>query len=234
MPQGEDFRVIKYEVTHITIAATDPNAAEAGPDPGVFTFTRTGDTTNALAVNFTIGGTAMPGLDYSSIGSSVTIPAGQATATVTVTPIFDALFEGSEIVILTLAPGDGYTVGSPDTATVTIADYTGGTLGGATQVNFGNVKVNSSRDKDLNITNVSTSQTLVVSVPTPSPPFSLVSGGGTFTIAPCTIAPCPNHKVTFRFAPTSKGGVTQSLIIYSTDPATPTKNITLAGTGTSK
>ena len=104
----------------------------------------------------------------------------------------------------------------------------------ATQVMFGNVKVNSTKDKDLNITNGSTSQTLVVSVPTPNPPFSLVSGGGTFTIAPCTIAPCPNHKVAFRFAPTSNGQATQTLIIHSTDPATPTKAITLAGTGTSK
>jgi len=94
--------------------------------------------------------------------------------------------------------------------------------------------VNSTKTKNLNITNVSTSQSLVVSVPSPSPPFSLVSGGGTFTIGPCTIAPCPNHKVTFRFAPTSSGQAIQTLIISSTDPARPTKSIALDGTGTSK
>jgi len=105
----------------------------------------------------------------------------------------------------------------------------GGVLGGASQVNFGNVNVNSTKTKDLNITNTSTSQSLVVSVPTPSPPFSLVSGGGTFTIGPCTIASCPNHKVTFSFAPTNSGHATQTLIISSTDPARPTRNITLDG-----
>ena len=215
----------------VTIAATDPNAAEAGPDPGVFAFTRMGNTTTDLTVNFMVGGAAMPGTDYSSIGTSVTIPAGQATATVTITPIFDLLFEGTETVILTLAPGAGYTVGNPDTATVTIADYTGGVLGGSTQVNFGNVKVDSTKDKDLNITNVSNSQTLVVSVPAPSRPFSIVSGGGTFTIAPCTIALCPNHKVTFRFAPTTRGSATATLTINSTDPAHSTEFITLSGSG---
>ena len=49
-------------------------------------------------------------------------PAGQATTTVTVTPLSDALVEGDETVILTLTDGPNYDLGSPTQATVTIAD----------------------------------------------------------------------------------------------------------------
>jgi hypothetical protein len=41
---------------------------------------------------------------------------------VTITPIDDALVEGSETVVLTISPSTRYVVGVPGTATVTIAD----------------------------------------------------------------------------------------------------------------
>ena len=75
----------------VTIAATDANASETGPDPGVFTFTRTGPTTFNLPVNYSIGGTATNFFDYQTISSQVTILAGQTSATVTITPVADAL-----------------------------------------------------------------------------------------------------------------------------------------------
>ena len=57
------------------------------------------------------------------------IPDGQASATVTVTPVDDSDSEGDETVELTLASGTGYTIGSPGSDTVTIADNdTGGGL----------------------------------------------------------------------------------------------------------
>ena len=107
--------------TNVTIAATDANAAEAGLDPGVFTITRTGSTAAALAVNLSIGGTATNGTDYQTIASSVTIPTGSATATVTVTPIDDTVVDAAETVIATIQPG-AYVAGTANSATVTIAD----------------------------------------------------------------------------------------------------------------
>ncbi|HKE42925.1 MAG TPA: Calx-beta domain-containing protein [Steroidobacteraceae bacterium] len=106
----------------VTVTATDANAAETGLNPGVFTFTRTGATTNSLTVNFTLGGSATNGTDYQTITTSVSIGAGQASATVTVTPIDDTLSEGDETVVLTLASNANYSVGTPGSATVTIAD----------------------------------------------------------------------------------------------------------------
>src|SRR5215213_1784963 len=66
----------------ISVAATT-QAAEGGAT-GVFTFTRSGSTTGALTVNFTVGGTATAGSDYASIGNSVSFPAGTTNNTVNV------------------------------------------------------------------------------------------------------------------------------------------------------
>src|SRR6185503_11620900 len=80
----------------VTVAAT-ANAAEGGA-AGVFTISRTGPTTNALTVNFSVAGTATTVLDYLAVGTSVSIPVGAASATVTITPVDDVLGEGSETV----------------------------------------------------------------------------------------------------------------------------------------
>jgi serine protease len=106
----------------VSISATDASAAEAGSDPGVFTITRTGSTAAVLAVNLAITGTATNGVDYQSIANSVTIAAGAASATVTVTPIDDTGVDPGETVIATIQPGIGYDIGSANSATVTIAD----------------------------------------------------------------------------------------------------------------
>jgi hypothetical protein len=106
----------------VTVAATDANASETGPDSGAFSISRTGDTTAGLTVHYTLAGTAMNGTDYGSLSGSLTIPAGSASATVTVTPIDDTTVEGNETVILTVSADAAYTVGSPNSATVTIAE----------------------------------------------------------------------------------------------------------------
>ncbi|MBD2692390.1 Calx-beta domain-containing protein [Anabaena catenula] len=110
----------------ITIAATDASAAETATgetaNPGVFTLTRTGSTTDALTVNYTTAGTASNGTDYTNLPATVTFAAGSATATVTVSPIDDTLVEGTETAVLNLATGTGYTLGAATSATVNIAD----------------------------------------------------------------------------------------------------------------
>ncbi|MEJ1962623.1 MAG: Calx-beta domain-containing protein [Gammaproteobacteria bacterium] len=89
----------------MTIAATDANAAEQGADTGTFTVTRTGTTAAALTVNLVLSGTATNGVDYQTIANTVVIPAGAASATVTVTPIDDAVVEPAETVVATIQPG---------------------------------------------------------------------------------------------------------------------------------
>src|SRR6185369_13337049 len=108
----------------VTVAATDPLAGEPGTghSTGTFTFTRTGFTGGALTVNFTVGGTATSGGDYTSIGSNVSFAAGSSTAVKTVSVLDDTLVESNETVVVTLAAGTGYVIGSPSNATVTIQD----------------------------------------------------------------------------------------------------------------
>lgn len=105
----------------VTVTATDPNAAEPSAT-GTFTIERTGVTTASLTVNFAVSGTATSGTDHTSLGTSVVIPAGAASATKTVAPIDDSVVEGNETVILTISSNTAYTVGAPSWATVTIAD----------------------------------------------------------------------------------------------------------------
>ncbi|MCZ8365414.1 MAG: M10 family metallopeptidase C-terminal domain-containing protein [Microcystis sp. LE19-251.1A] len=106
----------------ITLAVSPSSVTEDGTTNLVYTFTRTGVTTNSLTVNYSISGTATNGTDYTSIPTSVTFAAGSSTATVTVDPTADTIVESDETVILTLAAGTGYTVGTPNAATGTITN----------------------------------------------------------------------------------------------------------------
>ncbi|MEK6281967.1 MAG: Calx-beta domain-containing protein [Acidobacteriota bacterium] len=116
--------------TDVTLAVSPGAVAEDGATNLVYTFSRTGVTSSALTVNFTVGGTAsFPG-DYSQSGATtftpptgtVTFGAGNSTATVTIDPVADSTVELDETVDLTLAPGAGYNVGSPSAASGTITN----------------------------------------------------------------------------------------------------------------
>jgi len=71
-------------------------------------------------VPFTIGGTATNGVDYQTIPNSVTIPAGQSMTSLTIVPIYDAIAEPTETVILTVQTSSC----STDDVSVNILDYT--------------------------------------------------------------------------------------------------------------
>jgi hypothetical protein len=106
----------------VTIAATTPSASESGPSNGLFTITRTGSTTTSLLVTFAISGTALNGTSYTLIPTSVTLPVGSASATVTVSPSPNNIAEGDRSIVLSLSPSSSYSVGSPTSATVILHD----------------------------------------------------------------------------------------------------------------
>src|SRR5262249_24416833 len=87
----------------VTVAANDDNASETGPDTGTITISRWGATTAGLTIHYSLAGTASNGTDYASLSGSLTIPAGAASAGITVTPINDTAVEGNETVILTVS-----------------------------------------------------------------------------------------------------------------------------------
>lgn len=105
----------------ISLAATDASAAESGRDPAVFTVIRNGGSlTQALTVNYQVGGTSNRTNDYAPLSGSVTIPSGATSATIVVTPNDDTAAEGRESVMLSLLAG-GYVIGA-GTALANIAD----------------------------------------------------------------------------------------------------------------
>jgi hypothetical protein len=109
----------------VTVAATDPTAAEPGAtvDTGTFTFTRTGGNTDvSLTLYLSVSGTATQFTDYTGVSSSITIPAGSTTATFTVSPYQDTVAEGTETVVVTIItdPNSIYLVGGASSATVNI------------------------------------------------------------------------------------------------------------------
>ncbi|MCE2673533.1 MAG: M10 family metallopeptidase C-terminal domain-containing protein, partial [Microcystis sp. 53598_E5] len=129
-PNAATGTITNDDLPSITLAVAPSSVTEDGTTNLVYTFTRTGVTTNSLTVNYSISGTATNGTDYTSIPTSVTFAAGSSTATVTVDPTADTTVESNETVILTLAAGTGYTIGTttPVTGTITNDDLPSITL----------------------------------------------------------------------------------------------------------
>lgn len=108
-------------VPTVMVTATTPNASRVGLINGVFTLTRSGSTASALTVNYSLGGPAASGTDYSPLGTSAIIPAGSASTTVIVAPLPNLNYVGTESAVLTLSANSAYTTGSANNAIVTIA-----------------------------------------------------------------------------------------------------------------
>lgn len=86
---------------------------------GSFDFEFTDISTQDRTITFTIGGTAVNGVDYSFIDNYITIPAGETSGTVYINAFSDGLTEGAETVTLTY--NSGVCVGT-ETVQLTIND----------------------------------------------------------------------------------------------------------------
>ncbi len=123
----------------VSVAAADGSLV--GNKPGVFTFTRSGSTSSALTVNYSLAGTASIGIDYnvpstatadatgastSAIlaASTVTIPAGASSVTLNIAPNATTNAVGAKTVTATVAANSAYQVASPGNATLTILGNT--------------------------------------------------------------------------------------------------------------
>ena len=111
----------------ITISVTDAVAGEPS-DNGTYRISRTGDTTNALTVNFSTGGTATSGSDYmlkngsTALTNSVVIAAGQSYVDVMLAVIDDVIVEGAETAVINLTANAAYSLGATASGTINITD----------------------------------------------------------------------------------------------------------------
>jgi CSLREA domain-containing protein len=125
----------KCHTSAVTVGVDPASVTEDGAGNLVYTFSRSGDITTAVTVNFTVGGTATfgsnPGDDYTQTGATTfNSPAGQGTIeflanegtkTITIDPTLDTTVEPDETVVLTVTSGTGYEVAGP-AATGTISN----------------------------------------------------------------------------------------------------------------
>ena len=109
-------------------------SASEGEGSVAITFTRTGDTSSAAAINYAtsdsaalhncdvLDGAASARCDYATATGTVHFAAGQTSKSISIPLVDDSFAEGSENFTITLSNASGATLGSPDTATVTIND----------------------------------------------------------------------------------------------------------------
>jgi len=125
---GKNYVNLKFVASNPTILnleATDLYASKSG-DAGQFRITRTGNTSQALTVKYTIRGTAKNGIDYKSIPNAVTISAGASEAMIAILPKQDSNEKGLKTVFLSLEnlPNrNDYMLGSNFHAVVNISNY---------------------------------------------------------------------------------------------------------------
>jgi len=102
---------IRSNAVTVTGASTagSSHAAIEGCNAGIFTFTRGTVTNKPLTVNYWLSGTALNGVDYPLVGSilpivprTITIPANQASATLTINAYADGIPEPTENINVSL------------------------------------------------------------------------------------------------------------------------------------
>jgi multidrug efflux pump subunit AcrA (membrane-fusion protein) len=72
-----------------------------------------------------VGGSATPSKDYTPIAPTVTLPAGQTSASFTLRTLTDGVIEPDKLVVVSLTQGVGYKLAPLNTATVTILGAAG-------------------------------------------------------------------------------------------------------------
>jgi regulation of enolase protein 1 (concanavalin A-like superfamily) len=104
----------------VSLRLAETKTTEGSPTPSVITFTRTGNTAAALSVSYSLSGSAVNGTDYAMLAGSFSIPAGQASGTLSLTTTDDAVAEPVETILLT-ATADAAYVLEPTASVVTLS-----------------------------------------------------------------------------------------------------------------
>ena len=75
---------------------------------------------SATSLTYNVGGTAIPGTDYTALSGTLSMTGGSGTITITITD--DQVDDADETIVLTLTPSNDYSLGSQESTTITIAD----------------------------------------------------------------------------------------------------------------
>lgn len=115
--------VLSNDWQDVYLEANVAAMGETNANPAAFYVCRTTwDTSQSLTTRLAIAGSAMPGADYTGLGSVVVIPAGQTRQRVELRAVWDDLAEGDETVVVWLADEPAYRRRAPEALLLTLAD----------------------------------------------------------------------------------------------------------------
>jgi hypothetical protein len=106
----------------VAMSAAARSYAVEGGGAGEVVFSREGPLEAPLTLHVTFTGSAVNGVDYRWLTNVLIFPAGQATATLTVSAVNDTEVEGDETLFVSLTTRDTYRVAQPGHALVVIQD----------------------------------------------------------------------------------------------------------------
>ncbi|QXZ81773.1 putative Ig domain-containing protein (plasmid) [Rhizobium sp. L51/94] len=119
-PSSATATILNDDVPTASIAVAPSSVAEDGAANLIYTVSLNQAAQSAVSIAFNVGGSASSGTDYAAVSSPLVIAAGQTSGTITINPTADSTVEPDETVVISLAAGSGYSVGSPNSATGTI------------------------------------------------------------------------------------------------------------------
>ena len=127
--EGTDLAIDLDDAPVVTIASTVAYAERLGSVPGEILVTRTGNLDQTLELLLTFDGTAVNGIDFEPVPSSITFAAGEATNVIQIIPAVDAPDKSQpKVVTVSVAPNTSvYLLRNPWTASVMILDQVNGT-----------------------------------------------------------------------------------------------------------
>lgn len=217
-PTNATLTIADNDSISVSVAASG-TPGETGPAAGTYTFTASQNVPSDTTINFQMSGTAATTgdynltsggtLNYTAPNGTIVIASGTNSITVTLTPVDDALVEGTETAILTVQSGTGYTVGTPSSATMNIADNDAPPAAGS-------MSTSPSNPGSQTATPGSTRTGLVFRI--------TETGGGTaFTVTSATVTIATNG--------TAAVGAVTSASLYRVGVGTPLQTITNGGAG---
>jgi hypothetical protein len=147
----------------VTITATDPAAfqpdsGQPANNPGIITVARGGFPLRAISVNLSPAGAgsgfAVPGVDFTALPTSISLPAGVSSQNISVVPLANPNRLVPLVTTLSLLSGTGYTIGTPATASVTIYPTATATGTGLTGQYYTNSSATYSSSANFNAANL--------------------------------------------------------------------------------
>lgn len=106
----------------VSVAVDKPTVIEGDATGVLVTVARAGNGSGDLPVALSFAGSARNGIDYASLPATIVIPAGNLAGSFRLIPIRNGIVDEGRSVSLGLVPNADYQIGSPDSATILIAN----------------------------------------------------------------------------------------------------------------